>query len=63
MVIGHNPTMAYLAQVLDNGEDDLSNEMATGFPTSAVAVFEFDGDWAGLEEGECRLVGFHTPRG
>ena len=61
VVIGHNPTMAYLAQVLDNGEDDLSNEMAIGFPTSAVAVFEFDGRWAGLEEGECRLVGFHTP--
>ena len=49
--------------MLDDGEDDLSNEMATGFPTSAVAVFELDGDWAELEEGECRLVGFHTPRG
>ncbi|MGI8646031.1 MAG: SixA phosphatase family protein [Nocardioides sp.] len=63
VVIGHNPTVAYLAQILDSGEDDLSNEMATGFPTSAVALFAFDGDWTGLEEGSCRLVGFHVPRG
>ena len=63
VVIGHNPTVAYLAQVLDDGEAELSNEMAIGFPTSAVAIFEFDGDWEGLEEGAGRLVGFHVPRG
>ena len=63
VVIGHNPTMAYLAQVLDNGEDDLSDKMAIGFPTSAAAVLEHDGGWAGLQEGACRLVEFHTPAG
>ncbi len=63
VVIGHNPTMAYVAQLLDDGMGDLTSEMAVGFPTSAVAVFEFDGGWADMTEGECRLVGFSVPRG
>jgi phosphohistidine phosphatase len=63
VVVGHNPTMAFLAQILDDGQTDLSNEMAVGFPTSAVAVFELDGSWHDLEEGTGRLVGFFTPRG
>jgi len=63
VVVGHNPTMAYVAQLLDDGEGDFTNEMALGFPTSAVAVFEFDGAWTDLAEGECRLVGFSVPRG
>lgn len=63
VVIGHNPTMAYVAQLLDDGIGDLTGEMAVGFPTSAVAVFEFDGGWSDLTEGECRLIGFSVPRG
>ncbi len=63
VVIGHNPTMAYLASVLDDGTSDLSNEMAMGYPTSAVAVFDFDGEWADLDQGGCTLVAFHVPRG
>jgi len=47
----------------DDGMGDLTSEMAVGFPTSAVAVFEFDGGWADMTEGECRLVGFSVPRG
>ena len=54
VVVGHNPTMAYLAQVLDVGG---SPQLATtGFPTAAVAVFEYDGPWADLAEGTARLV-------
>jgi len=63
VVIGHNPTVAYLASVLDDGTSDLSNEMAMGYPTSAVAVFDLPGDWADLDEGSCTLVAFHVPRG
>lgn len=62
VVIGHNPTMAYLAQILDDGEGDLTDEMATNFPTCAVAVLELDGDWIDLDAGACRLVGFYVPR-
>ncbi|RYI99444.1 MAG: histidine phosphatase family protein [Actinomycetales bacterium] len=65
VVIGHNPTMAYLAQLLGDGEGDpaLESEMFAGFPTSAAAVFEYDGAWADLAEGSARLVGYHVGRG
>ena len=51
-MVGHNPTMASLAALLDDGDGDeeAGNEMALGFPTSAVAVFAYDGDWADLDE-------------
>ena len=65
VVIGHNPTIALLAQLLDDGEGDeeAGNAMVVGFPTSAVAVFSYDGDWADLEEGAATLVDFHVGRG
>jgi phosphohistidine phosphatase len=65
LVIGHNPTMASVAQLLDDGDGDpeLSAELFSGYPTSAVAVFEYDGSWADLEEGSGRLVAFHVGRG
>jgi phosphohistidine phosphatase len=65
VVVGHNPTMAVVAQLLDDGDgdDDLATEMATGFPTSAVAVFSYEGSWADLAEGSARLVAFHVGRG
>lgn len=61
VVVGHNPTMAYLAQTLDAGG---APELArTGFPTGAVAVYEYDGPWAELAEGTARLVAVHVGRG
>ena len=64
MVVGHNPTMASLAAILDDGEGDeeAGNEMALGFPTSAVAVFEYDGDWDDLDEASASVVAFHVGR-
>lgn len=64
VVIGHNPTMAYLAQLLDDGDgdEDASSEMATGYPTSAATVFELEGDWTDLDEAGARVVGFHVGR-
>ncbi|GAA1161182.1 histidine phosphatase family protein [Nocardioides aquiterrae] len=65
VVIGHNPTMAYLAQLLGDGEGDpeLESQLLAGFPTSATAVFEYDGAWSDLAEGSARLVGYHVGRG
>ena len=65
VVIGHNPTIALLAQLLDDGEgeEEAGNAMVAGFPTSAVAVFSYDGDWADLEEAGATLVDFHVGRG
>ena len=65
VVVGHNPTMASLATLLDDGEgdDEAGNEMALSFPTSAVAVFSFDGDWSDLDEASASVVAFHVGRG
>jgi phosphohistidine phosphatase len=65
VVIGHNPTMAYLAHLFGDGEgdSDLESELLAGFPTSATAVFAYDGAWADLAEGAARLVGYHVGRG
>ena len=64
MVVGHNPTIGSLALLLDDGEgdEDAGNEMATGFPTSALAVFSFDGDWTELAEASASVVAFHVGR-
>jgi phosphohistidine phosphatase len=64
-VVGHNPTMAFLAQMLDDGAGDaeVAAAMAAGFPTSAVTVFAYDGEWAGLDMGTATAVGFHVGRG
>ncbi|MBA2952828.1 histidine phosphatase family protein [Nocardioides sp. MAH-18] len=65
VVVGHNPTMAYLAQMLDDGtgDPDAVAAMATDFPTSAVAVFSYDGDWSSLGVAGARLDAFHVGRG
>jgi phosphohistidine phosphatase len=65
LVIGHNPTIGNLAQLLDDGagDEDAGNAMALGFSTAGVAVFAYDGDWADLEEGAAMVTGFHLGRG
>ncbi len=64
VVVGHNPTMGSLAQLLDDGDgdEDASAEMATGYPTSATTVFTLEGDWADLDEAGATVVGFHVGR-
>ncbi|SED21110.1 phosphohistidine phosphatase [Nocardioides exalbidus] len=66
VVVGHNPTMAYVAELLDDGEgdDEASTAMITrGFPTAALAVFEVDVAWADLGPGTGRLHAFHVVDG
>jgi phosphohistidine phosphatase len=65
IVVGHNPTAAYLAQLLDDGTGDpeAGNRMAIGFPTAALARFEVTGTWRELDLASARLVGFHVGRG
>lgn len=64
VVVGHNPTMAYLAQLLDDGtgDDEAGRQMATGFPTGALARFAVSGPWVELDLASARLVGFHVGR-
>ena len=56
LLIAHNPGIAELADSLAApGHPGLS------FPTAAVAVFEFAGDWPGLAPGQASLLDSTTP--
>lgn len=66
VVVGHNPTMAYLAELLDDGDGDAAATTALvtrGFPPASVALFEVAGPWSELGPGAGRLVGFHVGEG
>ena len=58
LYLGHNPTAAYLCSALDGGGGDPEAlaQLLTGFPPAALAVFEYDGEWAALDAGVARLV-------
>lgn len=65
LVIGHNPTMGSLAQLLHDGTGDEQaiTDMAGDFPTGGLALLEYDGAWADLAWTSCSLAGFHVARG
>lgn len=65
LVVGHNPTVAYVAHVLDDGEpdEDAFREMSEGYPTAALTVLEVSGDWADLAEGGAHIAAFHVGAG
>jgi phosphohistidine phosphatase len=54
LLIGHNPGCAQLVADLCRQSD------VEAFPTSAIAVFTFTGDWAVL--GPARFIGLQIPR-
>ncbi len=64
LVIGHNPTIAYLAQMLDdgNGDEEASAALLGGYPTCALTVFDHDGPWADLTMGAAAVRAFHVGR-
>ncbi|HEX6248005.1 MAG TPA: histidine phosphatase family protein, partial [Nocardioidaceae bacterium] len=64
LVVGHNPTIAFLAQTLDSGEGDpeAAAGMHAGYPPGALTVLELDGDWADLDLGGARVVAFRSGR-
>ncbi len=66
VIIGHNPTMGYLAELVDDGDGDADATTAMltrGFPTSALAVFTVPGDWSDLGPGTGRLEAFYAGDG
>jgi len=63
VVVGHNPTMAYVAELIDDGEGDgdaITAMVTRGFPTSALVVFTGDAAWADLGPGTGRVEAFHV---
>jgi phosphohistidine phosphatase len=65
MIVGHNPTVAHLVHLLDDGDADPGAfaALSAGFPTSALAVLEVDGTWAGLDVATARVAAFHVGAG
>ncbi len=61
LYVGHNPTAASLAHLLDDGAPDPEafRAMSAGFPTSALAVLEVSVHWSELDAATARLVGFY----
>jgi phosphohistidine phosphatase len=61
MLIGHNPAMERLALDLAGGGPDLA-DLASKYPTGALATLEFRGSWSDLDADRGELVGFVKPR-
>ena len=62
--VGHNPTAAHLAASLDDGEADpeVLQGLLTGFPPSAMAVFDLHGTWSEVGPAGGRLTHFYAGR-
>ncbi len=63
LFVGHNPTAASLAHVLDDGdpEPEAFRMMSEEFPPAAMAVLDVPGPWTELDIASARLVAFHGP--
>lgn len=67
LLIGHNPGLHELAQMLAGprpnvASPDAARRMAEAFPTAALAEFAVPGPWWSLDSGGGRLLRFLTPR-
>ncbi len=62
MLLGHSPTMEALVLWLAQ-PSTLTDQVREHFPTSALAVLSFEGDWENLAKGQGRLIRFEIPRG
>jgi phosphohistidine phosphatase len=64
LIVGHNPTIAEMASRLARaGEADALARMTVKFPTSALAILDFEAaQWRDVTERAGRLVDFVTPR-
>lgn len=66
VVVGHNPTMGYLAEILDDGDGDddaITALVTSGFPTAAALVLGVEAEWADLAESGGTVCAFHVGRG
>jgi phosphohistidine phosphatase len=63
VVVGHNPSIGTLAFALEDGEGDPNarSQLADGFPTGAVAVFECALPFDDLRPDTATLTDFAVP--
>ena len=64
LLVGHNPSIAGLAQILaGKGSGSLRERLAKKYPTATLAVISFDLDnWKSLTAGAGTLLRFVTPK-
>ncbi|MDO5682028.1 MAG: histidine phosphatase family protein, partial [Propionibacteriaceae bacterium] len=64
MLIGHNPTLEDFVRLLARrvGNHSWWASMDEKFPTSAIAIIGFDGDWADVAPGVGALLAYAVPR-
>ncbi|MGW5451901.1 SixA phosphatase family protein [Nocardia sp. NPDC003979] len=63
LLVGHVPGIPWTAWDLAyNRDSDAATELSRKFPTSALAVLEFDRPWARVDQGTGELTHFHVPR-
>ncbi|MEU6390005.1 histidine phosphatase family protein [Streptomyces sp. NPDC046939] len=64
VMIGHNPGMQGLAEVLAGEADqDAAQRLSrSGFSTAGCAVLTFTGPWKSLERGAAKLVDYWSPK-
>lgn len=62
LVVGHNPTLSYLAFTLVEGTDSAARLDSDGLHTSGLAVHEFTGSWHDCGPGTAALSAAHTAR-
>lgn len=64
LIVGHNPSLEDCARELAGpGSDSQAlRSMTDKFPSGALARFEIDGAWDGLDFGTARLTDFLKPR-
>ncbi|MFD7512030.1 SixA phosphatase family protein [Streptomyces sp. NPDC059853] len=63
LLIAHNPGIHALADALAGASegDCLARMNRTGYPTAAIAVLTFTGDWKSVEHGVGTLAAFWAP--
>lgn len=63
MVIGHNPGLEDLAELLIGaGDEALRRELRLKFPTGVLVTMSFSGPWVELAAGDARLDDVFFPR-
>jgi len=63
LMAGHNPGLEDLVLMLVPDDGDATRDsLEEKFPTAAVVVMEFDGEWQDLAARGARLVSFVRPR-
>ncbi|GAA5044177.1 histidine phosphatase family protein [Nocardia callitridis] len=63
LIVGHAPGMPWTSwELASNRDSTQATELSRKFPTSALAVLEFDRPWAEIDHGTGELVHFHVAR-